>query len=265
MNLHELVEHGDAAALKKAIAAGADVNHSFPDSDESLLSAAAYQGNSELVQLLLELGADPNYPKTVTPSLTAAVQSGSMECVQALIQAGAEINVRDEEGSTPLIDASACGQVAIVQELLSNEANPKLKDSDGNSAVFYAADRGHQEVLELLAPVSSPKERDKARIAAEFSAQNVSAAYMDEVILAVSRGDFAHLESLINSGCSPDTISADGTSALMMAANKNHIEIVALASPTRARASIARTFTAIMHCRMPRWDAIRRCTTFCMN
>ena len=152
MNLHELIEKGDLCGLRQAAADGADMNASFPESDECLLSAAATKGDAELVQLLLTLGANPHHRETVTPPLVAAAAGGSVECVRLILEAGAEIDVRDEDGATPLMVAATYGHTKVVQELLSRNAETKLKDRFGNSALSSAAIKGHSETCNVLLP-----------------------------------------------------------------------------------------------------------------
>ncbi|MDZ4657091.1 MAG: ankyrin repeat domain-containing protein [Bythopirellula sp.] len=226
MNLWELVETGDQTGLRQAIAEGADPNRSFPDSDECLLTIAASRGDSAMVRLLLELRADPNFCQTVTPPLTAAVESGSLTSVKELLKAGAEINVRDEDGGTPLMIAAACGHVDIVKELLQRGANPKLKDESANTALFLATDKNHIEVCELLMPISTAKERERAKLVLAFRSQGETSEEVNQLILAATRGHAEVVYGLVRNGLSVNAINEDGKTALMRAANKNHKEIV---------------------------------------
>jgi ankyrin repeat protein len=65
--------NGDIEAVKKQLAAGADVNALEPDGTSALLWAA-YQSSPDLVQLLIKAGADVNAANSfgVTPLLQSA-------------------------------------------------------------------------------------------------------------------------------------------------------------------------------------------------
>ena len=225
MKIYELIEAGDLAGIRD-VAVDMNLNRSFPDSDECPLSAAASLGDPDIVRLLLEFGADPNYRKTVTPPLAAAASSGSVETLIAIIEAGAQIDVRDEDGSTPLMDAAACGHVDIVKELLERGANPKLKDRYGNTALGYAVEKERYEVCDVLALVSTPKEREKLRIALAIDAQGGIDPRVDALILAAGKGEFDTLSEIVASGVCADAINRRGTTALMFAANGNHMTVV---------------------------------------
>lgn len=228
MTLHELVEAGDIAALRAANAAGSDVNRSFPDSDECVLTTAVSKGDLEIVRLLLELGADPNVRETVTPPLIAAAASGSRELVTTLLDAGAEVDVRDEDGSTPLMIAAACGHVDIIRELLHRGANPKLKDRFGNSALATAVDKKHVDITELLMPISTARESERARLVLEIQSQTADDEPVYRLIHhAATRGIADEVSRIVDEDkLDADAIDRNGTTALMMAANKNHMEIV---------------------------------------
>ena len=78
---------------------------------------AVWQKNTEIVKLLLSAGAK------VTQShhlLHYAVLHRHKEMVSLLISAGCIINLRDENGDTPLIVAAKTHQVDIARILLQN-------------------------------------------------------------------------------------------------------------------------------------------------
>jgi ankyrin repeat protein len=68
-------------------------------------------------------------PETIAPSLA----------VTLLIEKGADMNARDEEGSTPLADASSLGQLANVKALVAKGADIEARDIYGNTPLLAAA------------------------------------------------------------------------------------------------------------------------------
>lgn len=94
------------------------------------LYIASYQGNEEIVEYLLYMGADPNYSfKYYLPPLHAAAQKGRLSIVKLLLDYGAEINPKPEEEffSSPLLTASRGGHEFMVKFLLDHGANIEAK------------------------------------------------------------------------------------------------------------------------------------------
>ena len=88
--LFDLARDGDAAALAQYLDAGTPATVTN-EAGDSLVMLASYYGHSEVVELLLARGADPNQEnfKGQTP-LAGAVFKGKAEIVQALLAAGAD-------------------------------------------------------------------------------------------------------------------------------------------------------------------------------
>jgi len=82
----------------------------------------------------------------VEDNVWIAAGDGSLERTFAFIGAG-PVDVKDENGYTPLMAASAYGKVDLVRELLKRGANPNLKDTDGNTAVHHC---DYPECLRVL-------------------------------------------------------------------------------------------------------------------
>uniref|UniRef100_UPI00398F130E BRCA1-associated RING domain protein 1 isoform X2 n=1 Tax=Pristiophorus japonicus TaxID=55135 RepID=UPI00398F130E len=57
---------------------------------------------------------------------------------------------RNHKGETPLHIASIKGDIAAVEQLLENGANPNIKDNAGWAPLHEACNHGHVEVVELL-------------------------------------------------------------------------------------------------------------------
>ena len=70
------------------------------------------------------------------------------EVAEALLEAGAELN--PENAMPPLHQACVCGNLAMVEKLLSKGANPHLKSHAGKTALDYARQFGKTEIVRLL-------------------------------------------------------------------------------------------------------------------
>ncbi len=56
-------------------------------------------------------------------ALKLAVKQRHIEVVQAILQSGADVNIQDEEGETPLMIAADLGYLEVVQALLAAGAD----------------------------------------------------------------------------------------------------------------------------------------------
>lgn len=83
------------------------------------------------------------------PPIFAAVKNGNKEMVQVLLDHGADINFTDKHGQTPFHKAAQELDVNMVELLLRNDANP-VKDKDGHDPVYYALKKGEKGVTEVL-------------------------------------------------------------------------------------------------------------------
>eukprot|EP00004_Rigifila_ramosa_P004700 TRINITY_DN15187_c0_g1_i1.p1 TRINITY_DN15187_c0_g1~~TRINITY_DN15187_c0_g1_i1.p1 ORF type:complete len:149 (-),score=34.00 TRINITY_DN15187_c0_g1_i1:70-483(-) len=100
-DLREAARKGNKEALKKALAAGAEVNNQDVFGDTALHKAAK-AGRLPCVKILLEAGANPNLQTAeyfYTP-LHYASREGFPSIVKALIKAGADPNIKSKHGET---------------------------------------------------------------------------------------------------------------------------------------------------------------------
>jgi ankyrin repeat protein len=106
----------------------------MPEKTKKLYDAID-KGDYNEVKRLVENGADVNASTkgkvTYSPLHRTVLFRKDMEISKILVQNGAKVNARNNLGRTPLYHAARAGQKEMVAFLLSNGANPKIKDNHG--------------------------------------------------------------------------------------------------------------------------------------
>ncbi|XP_036129341.1 2-5A-dependent ribonuclease [Molossus molossus] len=117
-----------------------------------LLIKAVKEENRELVQQLLEEGADVNFQEETGgwSPLHNAVQNDSEDMVSLLLRYGADPGLRKRNGATPFIIAGIVGNVRLLQLFLSEGAGVDEHDRHGFTAFMEAAAYGRVGALRFL-------------------------------------------------------------------------------------------------------------------
>ncbi|CAM9984634.1 unnamed protein product [Lampetra fluviatilis] len=119
---------------------------------ETQLHLAALKGHLSKVKSLIQSGSDVNAPDYAgwTP-LHVASTHGFVNVVLELVRAKAKINCRGLDDITPLHDAAKCGHWKVVQCLLENGADPRIKNAHGKTALELCQDARVQHLLSTWA------------------------------------------------------------------------------------------------------------------
>lgn len=120
------------------------------------LYEVAGAGKPASTRRLLEAGADPNLTVgKVGTALCAVCEASELaaevrrDVLEALLQFGADPNV-EARGRAPLWHVARRGELESVRHLLDAGASAQAADRQGVTAVQIAADHGHGEVVVLL-------------------------------------------------------------------------------------------------------------------
>lgn len=149
------VTRGDVELARGLISEGLDVNME----DQSNLSAlvqACFSGCAEMVQLLVDHGADVNASKGVTTPLMAVcgtwkgTEADLVTCAEILLKHGAEPDLADRAGTTPLMLAAREGHCKLLQLLLDRGADAKRLDAQGWTSLSWAAYAGQGRAARFL-------------------------------------------------------------------------------------------------------------------
>jgi uncharacterized protein len=219
--LEKAVYDGDLSAAEGALRSGADVN-SRDSRGFSPLMIAAGRGQREMVELLLNAGADPHMIETHmgATALHKAAQCGCLHVIELLLDHGAFVDQQSATlGNTPLIDAVLHRQENAVLLMLARGARTTIRNHWQQSALELAREDGSKNIVEAI-------EAHDTAVAQEAAAMIL--------IAAVKAGDRETAESLIETGADLDQrlpVSGqvdDDYTALGVAVREGRINLVRL-------------------------------------
>ncbi|KIH88116.1 hypothetical protein SPBR_06333 [Sporothrix brasiliensis 5110] len=189
--------------------------------DRMALHCAAGNGLDEIVRCLLLHKADPNVTDgtNLTP-LALAVLSGHADTVQILLENRADVSWVGPATRGILASAAMsrnCEQeVRVVQLLLKHRASVNALDGSKHTALHWAAQRGHINILEVLlthdgidVTMTGDRDMNALHSAAQSPARTAKIA----------------AEMLIAAGISTDKADVDGWLPLHLAAGWNSVEM----------------------------------------
>ncbi len=130
-------------------------------------------------------------------SLSEAARAGDVELVRKRLKEGYPVCIRNEAGMTPLHLAVQNGRTAAARLLISRGADVLAKDKQGRLPIDLTE---NEEIKALL------KEAEKVRTK-EL-----------EVFADIKRGETKKLQEMLAHGMSPDVISEDGTTCILIEA-----------------------------------------------
>ncbi len=128
----------------------ANINGTIANATTPLMHAAR-MGNIEVLNALLERGADPALLNTDrNGALWFACFANSEACVAALINADAPLDSQNVNGATALIYCASAGKTSLVRLLLDAGANTALMTLDDFTALELSA---NYDCLKMLKEV----------------------------------------------------------------------------------------------------------------
>ena len=150
-SLMKAVKSNDAAHVKELIQQGVNVNEL--DNGDAPLVMAAYEGHNEIVKLLLEAGADVTAvdPGMKATALHAAAYAGRTEAARLLIAHHIDIDKQGPyNGYTALHDALWQNHIETAQVIIEAGANLNLKSNQGQTPLEFARSKKLKELVALM-------------------------------------------------------------------------------------------------------------------
>lgn len=201
---------GFAGCRKKSEAIGKELREAGYEMTAEGWFGAVRTNDVAVMRKMSEGGFDV---KLVDPegngALHVAAAAGAMEAAGYLLEKGFAIDAKGAKGRTPLMAAVIADKPKMVQWLLREGADPKLKDDDGFMALMLAVSGGAKSSVEELAP---------------YHREDLDSA----LLLAALVGQAGVIDVLTNYGASVYARMEDGRTPLMLAAQNGHKEAAAL-------------------------------------
>ena len=85
-----------------------------------------------------------------TPLIFIIHKTGNLKMSKRLLEKGAAVNTQNHTGETALMYAAWRGHTHIVHLLLENRADASLKNRQDDTALTLAESKGHLEIVEML-------------------------------------------------------------------------------------------------------------------
>jgi len=209
------------------------------------LREAVLLNDVELARTRLDQGADADTGEGTYdgPLLKIAAELGYLEIVDLLLDRGANIEATDDLGQRPLLSAARYGRTDVVRRLLDRGADIDAVGWSDESALSNAAVEGHGDLVDLLLSKGARRRvtdalatNDMALFASLLDEELRSCADVDRLSdgrfrlaeLAAAWGNVEALSLLLDRGAAHLQDWTDNRSLLAQAAARGHVVAVRL-------------------------------------
>ncbi len=135
---------------------GADINVVDNDGQSPLMAALRNRElQMNIIELLIDRGADVDIQdkRGIQPIHFAAMKN--LDILKLLESNGVNLNARSGNSETPLIGATRYNKKETVYFLLSKKVDPNVADRNGKTALNYARERQHSDIVKMLEDVNA--------------------------------------------------------------------------------------------------------------
>lgn len=114
------------------------------------IDIAMKEGNDRLIEYYIRMGAGKPLENPSAMNLLKAVKENDAGAVRRLLSQGADPDLRDELDTPALVIAASLAHEEILRLLLAKGADPDLQNRVGQSALARAALFGHTDIVRRL-------------------------------------------------------------------------------------------------------------------
>ncbi|HET6890438.1 MAG TPA: ankyrin repeat domain-containing protein, partial [Pyrinomonadaceae bacterium] len=115
------------------------------------LEHAIRNGNREMLQALISVGADVNSRNESKETVLMMLgEEATADMVWDLIHAGAKLELKDDVGDTALMEAATVNNLSVLQTLLHAGAKVNVKNDEGQTALMLAASNDMMKNVKAL-------------------------------------------------------------------------------------------------------------------
>lgn len=213
VSLEPTVRNGSVRIARLLLQSGACPKRLGPDNIPPIVSAAQSRNSRELVELLLDHGADIAATNdTYSNATMMAAKRGNLETVMLLVDRGAELNNRDNYGNTAVTYACMYLRRDVAEFLVACEGF-NIQHAVNHSAVYMTVLRGYDAALRILLERGASIDDDDQR------SQSL-------LHTAVSRKQVAVVGTLLEFGANIETEVNEGLALLTLALDLRSAPIV---------------------------------------
>lgn len=216
--MQSAAENNQTGPLKYLISLGYNADLEY--FDQTPLAQACKYGNVDIIQFLIDHGADPNgrnLKGTPETPLSIACSFGQTDAARYLIEKGADVNFipqysKSDFGSTALTGAISSGSLEIVKLLIQHGANINENDPNEGYPLTVAAFFRSKVILEVLL-------KNGAEVNGKDNDENTA------LILAARDGDIDNVKLLLQYHADKSIKNKSGETALTVSKSANSAEI----------------------------------------
>jgi ankyrin repeat protein len=145
------VRDGNTEAIALFLQAEMDINAKDAEG-RTALAQSVLQGNPEIVETLIRGGANPNQADSSgKPPILHTIDTGNAPVAEALVRGGANVDARNNAGFSAVMLAVQANQIQILAVLIKGGADVNVKNHEtGQTALMLAAWSGSYDMVDLL-------------------------------------------------------------------------------------------------------------------
>lgn len=134
--------------------------------------------SASLLTMLLALAV---FAQDANDEFFAAARRGDVAAVKAFLDKGGDVNTKNQYGATALSYAADKGHTELVRLLLERGADPNVRDTFyGASPMSWAAPNGHLEIVRLLIEKGATDKSAALNLAIEKDSPELAKAVLDK-------------------------------------------------------------------------------------